>query len=121
MGGMLAVLPEALDFVGPDVYLRFKKGQLILIRVLMLNENGTIQDITGRTYSAKLGDLTGATVATFSSSIVGPGANGTVEFSLDTSAIGTLDPGQYVVEAWEDSNKNHIWAGPVEVVAKLIN
>lgn len=108
-----------LDFVGSEVPLRFVIGQLVVIRVQMLNDDGTVQNITSRTYSAKIGPEGGAAIATFTGTLI-DAPNGIMEFSYDSSVLAANQAGTYVFEGWEDSNKNYLWSGPVEIVAKRI-
>lgn len=113
-------LPNGFDYVEAEVPLRIKQGQLAELIVQVVDDNRVIQNITGRVYSAKIGvgDGTTPAVASFTYTIT-DGPNGLVKFSLSAAASGAIPAGHYRWEVWEETN-NHMWSGPVEVIAKEI-
>jgi hypothetical protein len=112
-------LPNGFDFVETDVPLRIKQGQLAEITVQIVDDKRIVQDITGRTYTGKIGVGDGtAAVASFTYVITDP-INGIVKFSLSSAASAGITAGHYRWEVWEEGT-NHLWSGPVEVVKKEI-
>lgn len=109
-------LADGFDFVGLEIPLRFKVGQLVEILIEIRDTQNEIQNVTGRSYQAKIGNGGGgAAIATFSYVVV-DGPAGLVHLSLDTSP---LTAGEYVMEVMEN-NTNYLWGGPVEILSKEI-
>lgn len=111
----MAVLSNGFEFVGTDVPLRLRKGQIVQITVQITDDDGNILDITGRDYAGLVGAGGGAVHAYSFGYIIDDGPNGLVTLSWDTAAVA---PGDYRMEVWENNYTNFLWGGPVEVLAR---
>ena len=110
---------DQIDLVGPRIPLRFKIGQSIVIPVSVKDpSDDSAVNITGRTYTAKIGPEGGASIATF---LVTPVdlPNGLTNFVLTDTVTNGLAKGRYIWELWEDNRL--ILEGPVEIVAKKVD
>jgi len=96
-----------IDLIGESVDMRWVKGQLVIVALTVVDEDGAPVNITGRTYTCKIGSNP---VVAFTQEEVDY-INGLVNLQLISStgpAAGTYD-----MTAWEDLNL--LWEGTVEV------
>ena len=113
---MSTTLEDGFDFVRIDIPLRFTVGQSISIDVQIVSGAGTIVNITGRTYTAKIGPDGSTSILSLTPTIT-DGVNGMLR--LTSTATTGLTPGSYRWEVWENTD-NFLWGGPVEIVAKRV-
>lgn len=104
----MSVFVEDFNMIGPEQPLACVVGQLILLRLTIVDKSGDPVNIIGRVYTARIGPGGGASaIATFTQVPNDPG-NGLVDLSLDTTG---LTAGEYRMLVWED--QNFLWGGQV--------
>lgn len=111
----VVVLLNELNLVGQEIPLTFMKGASLDIGIEVVNASKQPVNITGRTYTVKIGAGDGgAFIAQFTQVNTDP-LNGLVNLTLATAPIVALTAGKFRWIAWE--NTRFLWRGPVTILS----